>query len=120
MNLKKILLSSFIIISPSFVLAEVTWDLVNNTIYSTPMTPDINQAEWLRLFGCCVKIEQSMKEINEDVDSYQTIKQMIFFLNGIGSLTAKRLIADLEKNTVMYPDGTVLTYLDGTFFGCFA
>jgi len=112
MNIKTFFLSALLAFSSSFMFSDMTWNPVDNTLYSMPMTSDINQAEYFCLFLHCVNIGKNMILICGKFDSNQAIKQMIHFLKGIESPTSKRLIADLEKNIMFCPDGS----LAGTIF----
>lgn len=109
--MKKLLLMTVLILgSIGHLLAEMRYNPINNLIYSHPETPDINQADYRLLLASCIAIEANMRAMNSGMlpNPKIIIDQCTAYLNSVGTPTALRVIADLNKNTIHY-------YANGTF-----
>jgi hypothetical protein len=108
-KIKKNYLSYLFFFQMSFISADMTYDPVNNTIYSTPFSDEINQLEYWYLVQECMIVVNNMKILNGGINpAYKDIlKQLEFALKKVKTPTANRLLKDLKKNKVFYPDGSV-------------
>ena len=96
-------------ISPS-LLANIVYDPMTNGYYTIPASPKINTAEYIFLFQACIQIEYNMMLNNKGIRQPKKalLKQISRYLKGVGTFTALRLLTDLEKDKVYYPDGSVM------------
>ncbi len=95
----------------SILLADCVYDPAKGTFYTHPMSQGINQGEYRRLVQHCGQISERIKLVKCGLpfSNQEILEQCIKHLNQVGSPTAKRLIEDLKKNTIFYPDGSVLS-----------
>ncbi len=108
--MKKFVLSVCFFYS-SMLFANCIYDPVSHTIYTLPIAKDINQREYRMLMQRCWQISERIKvaKCGLSLSNQEIMDQCINYLNQVGSPTAKRLIEDLKKDTIFYPDGSVLS-----------
>jgi len=95
--------------TPSLLFSDMVFDPVLNAIYSNPKTADINQSEYYLMLLDCLVIEGNVWRVKRGrVTLKEMIAQISPFLKNIGSTTAHRLLKDFEKNTLYFPDGSVI------------
>jgi len=111
--MKKLFLMGLFMIIAVSLQADMVYDPVTDSIYSVPQSPDINPAEYACLFYACGVIKQNIKLGNGGTDpSFKDLlNQVSIYLKKIGTPTALRLLSDLKKNKVFYPDGSVMRYM---------
>jgi hypothetical protein len=92
------------------LFADIVYDPMTNGYYTIPASPKINTAEYIFLFQACAQIENNMILNNKGIRQPKKVvlKQISRYLKGVGTFTALRLLADLEKDKVYYPDGSVM------------
>jgi len=112
--MKKLLLLSLLVITPGFSLADMRYDPIGNRFYSDPDTYNINQGEYHNLCLQCAQIYTNMKIFSAPgLPSFNDIfYHCSLHLQSVGTQTAFRLIADIQKNIVHYKNGSYL----GRFF----
>ena len=94
----------------SVLFANLTYDPVSHAIYTLPMNKDINQEEYRMLVIHCWQIQENIKVVNSGIypSNKDLLEQFISYLNQVGSPAAKRLIEDLKKDKIFYPNGSVM------------
>lgn len=107
---KKALIFGIMAATSTPLLADIVYDPMTNGYYTIPASPKINLAEYIFLFQACVQIEYNMMLNNKGIRQPKKVllKQISRYLKGVGTFTAKRLLADLEKDKVYYPDGSAM------------
>jgi hypothetical protein len=108
--MKKLIVGLVILFSMTTMLAEMMYDPVNDAIYTLPADQNISQDEYRMLIINCIILEANIREANQmKLPSYkEIIKQCKHYLKQIGTPTALRLITDLKKNKIIYPDGSFM------------
>lgn len=91
----------------------MVYNPITNMFYSDPQSLDINQSEYILLFVACAEIEANIKFHNDGKypKKKDLLKQVSIFLKKVGTPTALRLLSDLSKDKVFYPDGSVMRNL---------
>jgi len=99
----------FLVLYPVVLSADLVFDPVRNEFYSSPRTTDINEDEYVALILKCYQVKANIQNASKGYcpDTKHLLKQYFQFLRQIGTSTALRLISDLEKNKIFYPDGSV-------------
>jgi hypothetical protein len=107
---KALLFLGIMVAVSTSLFADIVYDPMTNCYYTIPASPKINPAEYISLFQACVQIEYNMMLNNKGIwqSKKVVLKQISRYLKGVGTFTALRLLADLEKDKVYYPDGTVM------------
>lgn len=94
----------------SFLSADMTYDPIHNLLYSTPWSSDVSQAEYFNLLQWReqyrTQIKNNIKFVGGDA-SRCCDKQIFHYLRQIASPAALRLIEDLKKGFILYPDGSL-------------
>lgn len=109
--MNKFLITTIISSVVPHLSADMVYDPVNNTIYSTPQNSSINNREYVVLLIECGIIVSRIR--NNDMwygqkTSEQNILRQIFsHLQKIGTPTALRLLTDLQRDCLFYPDGSI-------------
>jgi hypothetical protein len=99
---------AFSIAAATPLWANLVYDPVVNAFYSEPQTPDINQAEYFSLLCDCLSITQNIIVLLDGKNlSKKDGEQIALFLKRIGTPTALRLLSDLKKKTIFYPNGSI-------------
>lgn len=108
--MQKLLAAILILGSMSSLIAEMRFNPLNNSYYSYPETPDIDQQEYMLLLADCGVIKERIQAANGGIiPNFQlVINQYAFYLNSVGTPAALRLIADFRNNAVYLPNGTFL------------
>ena len=103
-------LFAFMVTISTSLFADIVYDPMTNGYYTIPASPKINPAEYVSLFQACAQIEYNMMLNNKGIwqPKKVVLKQISRYLKGVGTFTALRLLADLEKDKVYYPDGSVM------------
>ena len=111
--MKKMFLISLFMVTTTPLLADMVYDPVQDTIYSNPQTPDLNQNEYRKLLSTCIQIQINLKKLSPGrrFSKRELLSHFSPFLRNIGSSTALRLLSDLENDILYYPNGSKIGYL---------
>lgn len=102
-----------IIVMCSIVHAELIFDPVTNQCYTFPLSSKINEAEYVGLLYQVGVIIQNIQIAHYCLNGGYIINpadcrpQVYAYLSKVGTPTALRFKSDLEKNVILYPDGSV-------------
>lgn len=111
--MKQKLLFTVFTVMCSLTYSDLVFDPVSNQCYTLPLSSDINDDEYIGLFFKAVFVVKNMQEVNDAwndesvLSAEQCLQQVFAFLRRVGTPTALRLLSDLEKNVILYPDGSV-------------
>lgn len=108
--MKKLLISILMISSISMpLLADMVYDPARNLFMTKPESPAINQGAYAALILGCHGIATNIMSLNNNQTPEKAVllAQYTHYLKRIGTPTALRLIEDLRKDELFYPDGSV-------------
>jgi len=105
----RIKLFILLLFSSSIILSDMIYDPLQNIIYSSPLSSNIDQSKYVLLLHMCTQINDNMAKMNNGIyPSYNNFMiQTEHALKTIGTPTALRLLADLKKGKIFYPNGSV-------------
>ena len=94
----------------SVLFGNLTYDPVSHAFYTLPMNKDINQEEYRMLVLHCIQLQENIRVINNGIypSDKNLLQQMISYLKQVGTPAARRLIEDLKKDKIFYPDGSFM------------
>ncbi len=106
---KRALILGIIMAMPASLLADLIFDPITNKCYSSPVSPEINRQEYAGFWLSCIQIISNMIYLSDGipVTKKEIMQQISQYLQKNGSPTALRLLADLQKGKIFYPDGSV-------------
>lgn len=95
------------------LMGNLTYDPVLNTFYTLPVSKEINQDEYRMLVIYCIQLQENIRAANSGIypPDKDLLQQMINYLKQVNTPAAKRLIEDLKKDKIYYPDGSVMRKL---------
>lgn len=107
--MKKQLLPILLFTVTNILFADMTYDPINNEFITTPVLPEIDQNEYGILYRHCIQMQENIKHYNHGKypSNKELLKQFSAYLKKVGTATALRLMSDLKKNKIFYPDGTL-------------
>ena len=111
--MKNVFMALFLISSSTSLFGDMVYDPATGVIYSKPLSSSINQAEYRLLSLACHQIGMNIKSMKggREPSKQELLEQWSFYLKGVGTPTALRLIDDLKKGKVFYPNGSVMQNL---------
>lgn len=101
------------ILSATYSFPELIFDPVSNNYYTYPLDPKINGNEYAGLLLNVLQIGDNILNADEAFDDENEVKpeeilnQIFVYLKSVGTPTALRLLHDLRKNIILYPNGAV-------------
>ena len=92
------------------LMGNLTYDPVLHTFYTLPANKEINQDEYRMLVIYCIQLQENIRAVNNGIypSDKDLLQQMISYLKQVSTPAARRLIEDLKKGKIYYPDGSVM------------
>jgi hypothetical protein len=103
----KCLLTALLMLSICPLYGDMVYDPIQDIVYSTPQTADINNTEYMLLLHNIGIIGKRIDGATGKISSKAGGKQLVAYLQRIGTPTALRLIKDCKKGVIYFPDGSV-------------
>ena len=93
------------------IKTEMRWDPATKLFYSHPAAGNIDPDEYRNLFQKCIEIRETIIEVHRQMNcsasNSDILNQCVHYLTQLKTPTALRLVEDIKKNRVYYPDGSL-------------